>query len=130
MEKIYQRISWDKFFNCQLSELSRYLSWMLEEEEQTDDWELETLESLKVCPVVGLVTLLVEMLLPLPLSVLVVECLQPELAPEPTVTLLDTESWPGDWRSGEREARLSPRSSMLEAPGTRVWPRCISVWLE
>ena len=67
----------------------------------------------------GRVTLLVEMLLPRPLSVLVVEFLQPELAPEPTVTLLDTESWPGDWRSGEREGRLSPppASSMLEVPG-------------
>ena len=69
-----------------------YLSCVLEEEEQTDDWELDTLESLKVWPVVGLVTLVVEMLLPRPLSVLVVECRQPELAPDPTVTLLETES--------------------------------------
>ena len=81
----------------------------------------------------GRVTLLVEMLLPRPLSVLVVEFRQPELAPEPTVTLLDTESWPGDWRSGEREARepsegrLSPPpSSMVELAGPgaiMVWPR-------
>ena len=63
---------------------------MEEEEEQTEDWEEETLESLYVW--LGLVTLLVEMLLPLPLSVLVVECRQPELAPDPTVTLLETES--------------------------------------
>ena len=69
----------------------------------------------------GRVTLLVEMLLPRPLSVLVVEFLQPELAPEPTVTLLDTESWPGDWRSGESEGRLSPPpSSMLEVLGPAV----------
>ena len=100
---------------------------MEDDDEQTEDWEEETLESLYVWP--GLVTLLVEMLLPLPLSVLVVEFLHPELAPEPTVTLLDTESWPGDWRSGEREGRLSPPpSSMLEAPGPAVimvWPRWI-----
>ena len=69
----------------------------------------------------GLVTLLVEMLLPRPLSVLVVEFLQPELAPDPTVTLLDTESWPGDCRSGDSEGRLSPPpSSMLEVPGPAV----------
>ena len=65
---------------------------MLGEEEHTEDWELDTLDSLKVWPVLGLVTLAVEMLLPRPLSVLVVEFLHPELAPEPTVTLLDTES--------------------------------------
>ena len=38
-----------------------------------EDWELDTLDSLKVWPVLGLVTLAVEMLLPRPLSVLVVE---------------------------------------------------------
>ena len=46
---------------------------MLGEEEHTEDWELDTLDSLKVWPVLGLVTLAVEMLLPRPLSVLVVE---------------------------------------------------------
>ena len=93
---------------------------MEDDDEQTEDWEEETLESLYVW--LGLVTLLVEMLLPLPLSVLVVEFLQPELAPDPTVTLLDTESWPGDWRSGEseaREGRLSPPPS---------WSRLVVGW--
>ena len=43
-------------------------------------------------------------LLPRPLSVLVVELRHPELAPEPTLCTVTeelTESWPGDWRSGD-----------------------------
>jgi len=47
------------------------------------------------------VVLLVLMEDPLPLSVLVVEFLHPLLAWDPMVTELETESCPGDCRSGD-----------------------------
>ena len=110
-------------------ELLEWWDWRLEpREEHTDDWDEDTLDSLgwhwvmlscgddtDLCwwpywgpgrppgltPAVWLRLAPPPSLLPRPLSVLVVEFLQPELAPEPTVTEELTESWPGDCRSGE-----------------------------
>lgn len=80
---------------------------------------------------VGLVELLVLMEDPLPLSVLVVEFLQPLLAWDPMVTELETESWPGDWRSGDRGRSipisifgpLLPYRAWPTPPPSMVWPR-------